>query len=398
MGRTQSRSLGRLLMGDPPEPDLDWQGMIELARRHEVSPLLSWQLVFGIVEGQGKGRGESVQESPSSPEADPIPTWVRETLRADFYTAAARGIVQDKQLSDILAALDAANVPVVLLKGAAWVRSIYPDPALRTMGDLDLWIPRAHIEKAKEALSALGYAAQSKENRPLALQEAFLGETQMINREPGTWLLELHWNVFPGEWLHHTAQIDEAAVWRRCVPIDGINARQLAPEDAVLNVCLHFAINHQLIGIGIRPLLDLEFMHRTWRIDWGLAVQRAKAWRVSTATWLILDLWKAFFGNEGCQIPWGELQPSRLRKWILRQFVSAESLFAGKVLRKGLERRAFLLSLVDRPTDAVRLVWHTFFPEQQWLKLLYDLDGAPGWRIRLQQVWHPLRVLIHRDV
>jgi hypothetical protein len=307
-------------------------------------------------------------------------------------------MVRDRQLAAVLDTLAAAEVSVVLLKGAAWARSVYPDPALRLMGDLDLWIPRDRLEDARAALASLGYEARSKEDRPLALQDAFLGETQLTSQEPGTGLLELHWNVFPGEWLRHTARIDEGPVWQRCVPLDGTDARQLAPEDAVLNACLHFAINHQLGGLGLRPLLDLVMMRETWPVDWSLVAERAKAWRVSTATWLVLDLVASWFGDPAGWLPLEALRPSPRKERLLRRFVSLQSLAEGRALPKGPLRRLFLLLLVDHPRDALRLLVRTFVPEREWLTRRYGLEGAPGWRIRLQQVWHPLRMLVQGDV
>jgi hypothetical protein len=77
----------------------------------------------------------------------------------------------------------------------------------------------------------------------------------------------------------------------------------------------------------------------------------------------------------------------------LRRFVSLRSLAEGRPLPEGPVRRVFLLLLVDRPADAVLLVVRAFFPERRWLALLYGLDDAPPWRIWLQRLWHPFRVL-----
>jgi hypothetical protein len=375
------RALGQLLGGAPPsELAFGWEAMVDLARRQGVSPFL-----FHVLDPFRQ------KVSPSA--------W--QALQNDYYAFAARSLLRERQLERVLKALTGAGIPVVLLKGAALARSIYPDPALRLMGDLDLWIPRDRLEGAREALQTLGYTARSKPERPLPIQDAFLGETQMVSHELGMGLLELHWNAFPGEWLRHTARIDEAAIWERRVPIEGTEVSQLAPEDAVLHTCLHFAIGHQLAGLGLRPLLDLELMDRKWAIDWDMVTHRARAWQVTTATWLILDLWASLLGgedHEGNPSAWLALRPSPLRRWILRQVVSPASLAKGRPLPRGPVRRLFLLLLVDRPVDAVVLVGRAFFPERRWFTLLYGLDDAPPWRIWLQRLWHPFRVLLRGDL
>ena len=135
----------------------------------------------------------------------------------------------------------------------------------------------------------------------------------MVSDEPGMGLVELHWNVFPGEWLRHTAQIDEGPLWERTVPLDGRSADQLAPEDAVLHTCLHFAVGHQMSRLGLRPFLDLELIRKEYEVNWDIVVQRARAWRVKTATWLVLDLWGELFGQTE-ELPVDDLRPSAFRQ------------------------------------------------------------------------------------
>jgi len=364
------------MMGASPDPGIDWELVNELARRHGVSPFLYRSLY---------------------PHQADVPPDVWLALRSNYYASVARHLFRERELEQVLEVLDGAGVPIVLLKGTAWARTVYPDPVLRTMGDLDLWLPRHSLDEARNALGKLGYVAHSKDDRPLALQDEYLGETQLLSDKPGSGLVELHWNVFPGEWLRHAAQIDESPVWERCVPIDGTKARQLASEDAVLNACLHLVVNHQMGGVVLRPLLDLEQLYRELPIDWSIVLQRARDWRVTTATWLLLDLWAKLFDRKD-DIPLSELCPSSFRQRILQRLIPVQLLMEGKTLRRGWERRIFLLFLVDRPADAVRLLWRAFFPERQWITLLYGLEGAPTWRIRLQQLYHPFRVLIRRDV
>jgi hypothetical protein len=370
------RELGQLLIGMPPRPGIDWNVTIEVARQHGLLPLLRYRL---------------------GPFQEQVPAAAWKAMQHGYYASVARGLLLSHQLEKVLAALDAAHVPVVLLKGAALSKAVYPDPAMRSMGDLDLWVPRERLDDARQAMTDLGYAARSKGQRPSGLQDAFLGETQMVSQNLGLELVELHWNVFAGEWLRHTARIEEAGIWERTVALDGTGARQLSPEDAVLYTCLHFAVNHQLTGLGLMPLLDLELMEKTWTIDWDLVVRRAHDWQIATATWLILDLWTWLFGRQDARIWYRALRPRPFRQRILWS-ISFRALVENCPLRKGLARRLFLLLLVDRPVDAFLLVRQAFFPGPEWLRLLYGLDNAPAWRIWLQQLWHPVRVLIRRDM
>ena len=371
------QTLAQLLTGTPPDPSLDWGATIDLARQRGLSPFL-----FHAVR-------------PFQPRIS-AEAW--QALQGDYYVAVARCLLLERQLQQVLDALEHSQVPIVLLKGAALSRAVYPNPALRTMGDLDIWVPRDRMDTARTALEVLGYRTRSKQDRPPGLQELYLGETQMIRSEPHSALVELHWNVFPGEWLRHTARTDEQPIWERTIPMEGTDARQLSPEDAVLHTCVHFAIGHQLRGLGVRPLLDLELMQTTWAINWDTIAHRAREWQVATATWLILDLWTWLFGHQDRRVCFRALQPSPIRRWLLRKFAFSQLLAESQLLRNGPLRRLFLLLLVDRPVDAVVLLRQALFPEQEWLRLLYGLEDAPAWRVRLQQLWHPIRVLVRGDL
>ncbi|MER3458636.1 MAG: hypothetical protein C4309_08450, partial [Chloroflexota bacterium] len=57
----------------------------------------------------------------------------------------------------MIGALEAASIPAIVLKGPALALTIYPDPALRVIGDLDLLVRREQVEQAMAALHSLGY-------------------------------------------------------------------------------------------------------------------------------------------------------------------------------------------------------------------------------------------------
>jgi hypothetical protein len=68
-------------------------------------------------------------------------------------------------LAEILPAFAAASIDAVVLKGAALAWSVYPSPALRPMGDLDLLVPRAAARAAQLSLQRLGFEAQAMVQR-----------------------------------------------------------------------------------------------------------------------------------------------------------------------------------------------------------------------------------------
>lgn len=84
--------------------------------------------------------------------ADVVAQWRRATTRLDEV-----GRAQLSALGDVLAALRAGAIPVVVLKGAALSLRAYGAPFLRDTSDIDLFIPARHRARAHEALRSAGW-------------------------------------------------------------------------------------------------------------------------------------------------------------------------------------------------------------------------------------------------
>jgi hypothetical protein len=353
----------------------EWTKLIEMARKHGVAPVL---------QIRSKAAGLD------------LPPAAARRLGQLYLRSLARNMRLLRECDFIVRALTAARIPVVPFKGAHLAQEVYGDIALRSMGDVDLWVPRPQLDTARTVMQTLGYMPRPNANRPPALQDALTGETRYS--KPNAPVVEIHWNLFPGEWLRLTSRVDEQSIWQRTQPLEGDLIRRLSPEDAIVQLCVHLAVNHQMSYMGLRTLLDLEFARRTWPVDWDLVCRRSRAWRVSCATWLVLKLLAAVFGDPDEQLPLSDLAPSPLRQFALGRLVSPRQLMRGLRLSDGPVRFLFLLLLVDRPIDVLKLLWRGLFPDLTWLRLRYGLQSAPRWRVWLQCLWHPFRVALRREM
>jgi hypothetical protein len=310
-------------------------------------------------------------------------------LRHDYYCAAAEATLRQTFLAEILNLFQQAALPVALLKGAA-LQPLYGHAGLRTMSDLDFWLPASRMAEAVTLLQGAGYYVQTKEDRPLALQQMSLGEIQLYKQGRPGWLAELHWSPFAGWWLQRTAAINNDALWSRRVSwpesaeAEGV-ARlvyQLAPEDAVIHLAVHLAVNHQFAPPVVRGLMDIVLTAQARGVDWAVVAARARAWRVATPVWLALHLAEQLLGLEGAGEALRLLRPTSFRRRLLRRFVSVPSVLAGRDLRHGRRRFLLLLLLVDRPQDAGKLLLRAVWPEKEWLAARYDRNAG-----RLRHLW-----------
>jgi len=315
---------------------------------------------------------------------DALPAAAGELLRGAYYRAVADTVLHNRELAVALDALTGAGITPILFKGAALAHTVYPDPACRPMGDLDFWLTVDEMPRGQAALSAIGYVQRHKPARPIALMMQHSGEIQMIGQHPGSGLVELHWGAFAGEWLHRTAAVDDAAIRQRAVPVTvlGWPARLLETEDAVIQLAVHLAVNHQMAYPGLRGLLDVVLLARARDVDWVEVAGRAKGWRVGTATWLVLGLAAELFGLATAAPAIDRLRPARPRRWALSRFVSPRSVLGRRDLTGGPLRFVYQLLLVDRTRDAVRLVWRALWPEDAWLVARYGRAAGLGMRLR----------------
>ena len=312
------------------------------------------------------------------------------TLRGAYYLTAGDTELHLHELAQVLRVLAAARMTPILFKGAVLAYIAYPDPACRPMGDLDLWVTADEMPLAQVSLENLGYAEYTKAERPIAFQRQRSGELQLVGQHPGSGLVELHWGVFAGEWLERTADVDEAGIRARAIPVTLLSqpALTLAPEDAIIQLAVHLAVNHQFSYPWVRGLVDVVLLAQAQAVDWGVVAERAHAWRVGTATWLVLYLAADLLGMDEAALAVKHLVPSSLRRRLLSLFADRASLLAMRDLTRGPQRFLLQLLLVDRARDAARLVWRALWPEKQWLAARY---GAATPAVRTRHLLAALR-------
>jgi hypothetical protein len=386
---SQSPQLGRLLSQPVAWSDLEaWLGA------NRLSPLFYYVLRSADMRSQ-------------------VPADVLARLRQGYYLSLLRSDRLDAELERIVPALRAEGIPVMLLKGAALARSVYPSPALRPMDDLDVLIPGSQVAQAVARLEALGYRPRpDPAGYSARFVQQFLGE-QMWSRtaaEPGCGqdppgqgafpaaaagqqlLVDVHWRLLTVEWYRHTARLDVDALWAAARPLDrdGVAAWQLSPEDTLIHLCLHAAIQHAYVW----PALSYVDVDRVVRasdpaVDWELLQRRSAAFRVSLPVYFGLRFAQQYLGTPLPARLLADLAPSRCRVYAIQRITGADRqpVFA----RRSIGRRAKYLVqvlLVERCRDLVSMLFQVFFPGREWLIARYELKGAP--QVALYRLLHPL--------
>ena len=258
--------------------DAGWSDLL-----HDVPPSLHPMLGHNL---QAAGAAKSVPEQ----------------VRAMLARARDAALVSDLQrrsvLRQVLAALGANAIDIVVLKGAALANTVYPHSYLRPMTDLDLWLPDRQLDDAVEILLKSGLAIVKGALPDGTLTHA-IDQRRLIDERSHV-LVELHGAVHSLDCLS-SSRIERLRAASVPLAAHGIEMQILSPADAVLHTCLHLARINRFANSQL-SLLDLRLIVNRWgsRIDWAqLAIDARRehvAVYLSLALAVAAEVW-------GCHIP-----------------------------------------------------------------------------------------------
>jgi hypothetical protein len=234
-----------------------------------------------------------VYQSLQSLPAGTVPEAVLTPLRAASQQAARFNLALVKELKTILAALNNAAIPVIVLKGAYLAQAVYPQLHLRQMRDIDLLVPQERVLEAYAIIEDLGYGSLYGTITLGPLEEGH--HLTPLRKAPGLPLVELHWTLCNAD---EAGNFNLAELWQRARPITlaGEPALALAPEDLILHLCHHAAYHHQF-DMGLRGLIDITRVVERFgtQLNWGALQRTAEAWGWQRGVYLTLALTQALF-------------------------------------------------------------------------------------------------------
>ncbi len=236
-------------------------------------------------------------------------------LRAAARTASDHAL-QVRELATVLDVLAAAGVRPALLKGLHLAQA-WPRPELRPIGDLDLLIDAARLERAAGALERVGYRRGPDD--PGGRWRPEPTGVELIAPPGRAFGVDLHARLFRS--VGHG--VDAGAVLARARPIRIGSAEVLAlePADELLFVYVH-AAKH-----GVRQpkwLLDLHALAKradraTWNEAMRHAVETGTARAFGAAARLVARL-------PGAAVPAGASPPALLAPIFDRLFTVDKAL------------------------------------------------------------------------
>ncbi len=236
---------------------VDWESLLKNAFWQRLTPLVSYHL--------------------RSPDFNPlVPEPITARLKAVHYQSLARNMLLQDELGRILSAFNKEGIPVIVLKGAALLDTVYRDISLRPMSDLDILVRPEDLKRAEALVLRLDYVYVARQdNGNVNTENRHL--PNLAHRKKGI-PLELHQHIVNAD---DACYFDIARFWARAQPVRKNSAEALvfSPEDLLAHLSIKFLLDRRYQSMAaLGQLCDISEIinHYNGALDWDLIARTAR--------------------------------------------------------------------------------------------------------------------------
>jgi len=386
--RTELSGTDRSTLEALLQSDLSWRRVLELAAWHRIYTFLYWNL--RSTESRGPEHDDAMRK-----------------LKDAYLASAAMHLRRQGELRQALTALRVEGIPVIVLKGAALAETVYPDPAMRVMEDVDILVEEQHLERADGVIRSFGYETAETPYEEEIVREGHRHYPRLEGKSRLT-SFEVHRHLVTQDTRFH---FDISACWqsaRRAV-IAGVETMIPAPDEMLLHLCVGFFLDrrrfHQSFA-ALRQLVDISetIRHYGPELDWDRFVRLTRQRRMEGPAFCALASAKELLGVEVPEGPLVDVRPegfddsmNRLfiaRKvlestpWFLHELVTVADNTRGNMTKSALRRMFF-------PGGYLRI---KYWPHVERPMRLYIRHGLDALRFAAESAREPGRPAEHLRV
>lgn len=344
---------------------------VHCRRLHEAAgQVAGWERLPALAEAQGIGPLVYVHARAAGVN---LPPPARLALQGLYLRHRRAGRVRTQVLGQVVAACQAQDIPLLVLKGAALSHLVYPQPGLRPMRDLDLLVRPADLARARGVLVQLGFAEPDER-----LPDGHHHLTGLRRTVDGLLVsVEIHHTLLSSLRRGEPAQLDD--LWIDALAFDlplengHVIARTLGREAMLWHVYRHgfdAPLNYE--PFRLVWVADIVSLVEAWvdEIDWALVRRRYRR------VWNALPMFHFL-------TPWSDHVRDRLSLDVARAPGGVGETYRGWPA----------LSLAAlRPRGLRNALRDTFSPAEWWTYLHYGAGGTVS-RLWCRRVAHPLHIL-----
>ena len=222
---------------------------------------INWILLLQLIALE---RAEAIVASRFSRLSLRLPGEVARQLKAMALRSDLRMATLSHRLDRTLEVLTAADIPVLLLKGAALGRTVYGSLPRRPMLDIDVLVSADRASDVRTLAIRAGWVPTHLDDA----SEYYGGHFHLPPLADGLGFgfnLEIHTGLFVAG---HPFAWPLEDLWARSRPLPHGAGRVPSPEDILLHTVLHFSWSHMARVGPWRTFRDVHTMAASGAVDW----------------------------------------------------------------------------------------------------------------------------------
>ncbi len=351
---------------------------------------IDWRSLYRLTEAHGLMAFLGIRLRPTGFAG--LPQWFADRLEQHARVNSLRNRMLVEEYQILCHAFKAAGIPVVALKGIGYLRSVYDDPGLRELADIDFLVDERQLHAACRIIESRGYHALSMadigepgpDSLPAAQRQVYESFYHAYSFQSADDLInvDLHWRLAPATFansLPAELALDAARA------MDGAEAGILPAAMQFVCQCQHAAKDG---WSELKWAIDIHYIANqlddaSWDEAWQIA-SRLRARRM-LLTGLAISAWLTG-SNPSVNRLWSESRfrpgPGTLRN-IQKRLLDDPDRKYRLVPCLGLNKT--YMSLCDTQTDALTHAWRklTLAEPEDFSRL--------GLTSRLLPIWPVLR-------
>jgi len=299
-----------------------------------------------------------------------VPPHLLSQMQQKHQQTTLQNLAIYRELRLIAEKMQAAEVPLIVLKGTYLATAVYPHIGQRAVGDLDLLVPEAKVGQAVEVMHALGW----QESQPFTLDALRQHRHHLptMVKQGVNFPVEIHWNIAKPP---TSSYLTPDQLWQEVRPtsLAGTAALAFPHHLQLLHLALHAAYHHQF-AFDLRSLCDMTLIihQQAEAVDWAQFVQQAEAWQWQRGVYLTLQLLQQFWGTAVPPFVLARLEPSPMPTDLAR--LAKEQILWGRANNFGITVNFSQLKGSKSLPDKVRFIFSFIFPKRSFLSSRYGAD------------------------
>lgn len=243
--------------------DVSFEEVFQIARAHSVANLSYY----------------SISKLREKPEKNLLKIWKQE-----YLLGILKDNTQFQELEKILKEFNREKIESVVLKGFN-IKLFYPKRDMRTMGDIDILVPKSKKKSIEELMEKLGYS-----------KGKYASERETAYKKKPLMNVEIHTSLFDEDSKYYEYFSKLSNLER--VELIGEYRYKFSEEDSFIYNFVHLVAHFSYRGTGIRSIIDQWlYTKKSEALDWNYINIQLKNLGLYDFYRNIISLGEFWFGN-----------------------------------------------------------------------------------------------------